>query len=273
MGEIGLIIQLGSGELVLGEIGEQMVSHYTFYAVFKTYEEYRIVVEGKTLGTLPIDSFLLPEQHIVFGGRRWKIKEIDADRKTILVTPAKGGKPPKFRGDGMSVHDRIRQEMYEIYRSGDYRIAVGETKLEFLDRAGKDLFQEGLKHFKDTNLETERIFQDGKNVYIVPWMGDKLVNTLVVMLNQSSYKAYSYAGIVEIENANAGEIKEYFGIIASSPVPSNTYLAESVVNKQTEKYDHLLPESLLNVAYGEKAFDSKQTVLWLSEIMSKVRAD
>ena len=269
MGETGLIIQLGSGELVLGETGEQIVSHYTFYAVFKTPEEYRIVVEGKTLGTLPIDSLLLPEQHIVFSGRRWKIKEIDADKKAILVAPAKGGKPPKFGGNGMNVHDRIRQEMYEIYKSGDYRIVVGETKLEFLDQVGKGLFQEGLKHFKAANLETERILQDGKNVYIVPWMGDKVVNTLVVMLNHSDYKAGSYAGIVEIENANAGEIRECLSGITSSSTPSNTYLAELVVNKQTEKYDHLLPEPLLNVAYGAKAFDAEKTVLWLSEIVSK----
>ena len=131
MGDTGLIIQLSSGELVLGEIGEKLVSHYSFYAVFKTPEEYRIIVEGKTLGSLPIKSMLLPEQHIVFGGRRWKIEEIDVDKKTILVTPAKGGKPPKFGGDGMNVHDRIRQEMYEIYKSGDYRITVGEKQVGF----------------------------------------------------------------------------------------------------------------------------------------------
>ena len=269
MGDVGLIIQLGSGELVLGEIGERIVSHYTFYAVFKTPEEFRVIIEGKTLGTLPVDSLLLPDQHIVFGGRRWKIKDIDVDKKIIFVMPAKGGKPPKFGGGSMSVHDRIRQEMYEIYRSGDYRITVGETKLEFLDKVGKDLFQEGLRNFRDANLENDRIIQHDNYVYIVPWMGDKLANTLVVMLNQAGYKAEGFAGIAEIENANVHEIKEYLGIIASSSVPSNTSLAESVINKQTEKFDHLLPESLLNVAYGAKTFDSGKTVLWLSKVVSK----
>ena len=56
MGEERLILQLSSGELALGDRGENLVGHYTFYAVFKTPEEYRIVVEGKTLGTLPVDS-------------------------------------------------------------------------------------------------------------------------------------------------------------------------------------------------------------------------
>ena len=267
MGDVGLISQLGSGELVLGEIGEKIVSHYSFYAVFKTPEEYRVVVEGKTLGTLPVDSPLLPDQHIVFGGRRWKIKGIDADKKIIFVIPAKGGKPPKFGSGSMAVHDRIRQEMYEIYRSGDYRITVGETKLEFLDEVGKNLFQEGLKNFRDANLENDHIIQNGKYVYIVPWMGDKLVNTLVVMLNHYGYKTTSHAGIVEIENADASEINECLEVISSSPAPSDTSLAESVIIKQTEKYDHLLPESLLNVAYGAKSFDSEKTVLWLSKVV------
>ena len=267
MGETRLIIQLGSGELVLGDVGEQIVNHYTFYAVFQTPEEYRIVVEGKTHGTVPLDSMLLPDQHIIFGGRRWKIQTIDVDKKTIFVVPAQGGKPPKFGGDGMAIHDRIRQEMYAIYRAGDYRIVVGETKLEFLDETGKYLFLEGLKYFRNVNLEVERIIQHGMTVYIVPWMGDKVVNTLVVMLNRSGFNADSYAGIVEIANTNASDIRECLRVLASSPVLSNTVLAESVVNKQTEKFDHLLPESVLNFTYGAKAFDSEKTILWLSEVM------
>ena len=143
----------------MGKTGERLVNHYSFYSVFKTPEEYRIVVEGKTLGTLPIDSMILPDQHIVFGGRRWKVKDIDSDKKTIFVVPAKGGRPPKFGGDGMGIHDRIRQEMYEIYRSGDHRISIADIKLEFMDEIGQNLFREGLKCFKDINLEFDRIVQ------------------------------------------------------------------------------------------------------------------
>ena len=267
MGDIGLITQLDSGELVLGVAGERMVSHYTFYAVFQTPEEYRVVVEEKTLGTVPVDSPLLPDQLIIFGGRRWKIKDIDVDKKVIFVMPAKGGRPPKFGGGSMTVHDRIRQEMYQIYRSGDYRITVDETKLEFLDGSGKDLFQEGWKYFRDANLENDHVIQHGKCTYIVPWMGDKLVNTLAMMLNHAGYKTSTYAGVIEIEDVDASVIKEYLGVMVTSSVPSNTSLAKSVKNKLTEKYDYLLPESLLNLGYGAKTFDSENTALWLSKIV------
>ena len=267
MGDIGLIVQLSSGELVLGINGESLVNHYTFYAVFKTSEEYRIVVEGKTLGTLPIDSMILPDQHIVFGGRRWKVIDIDCDKKIISVAPAKGGRPPKFGGDGMGIHDQIRQEMYGIYRSGDHRITVGGTNLEFMDGSGQNLFKEGLHYFRDMNLESDRIVQYEGNTYIIPWMGDKLVNTMVALLKSSGYEAGSYAGIIEINNVKKTEISKCLKSIISYPVPSNTELAKAVKNKQTEKFDHLIPEQLLNVSYGAKAFDTKNTVSWLSEIL------
>ena len=267
MGDIDLIIQLGSGELILGKTGERLVNHYNFYSVFKTPEEYRIVVEGKTLGTLPIDSMILPDQHIVFGGRRWKVKDIDSDKKTIFVAPAKGGRPPKFGGDGMGIHDRIRKEMYEIYRSGDHKISIADVKLEFMDDIGQNLFREGLKCFRDINLESDRIVQHEGNIYIVPWMGDKLVNTLVAMLKYSGYEASAYAGIIEINNVNKTKISECLKSIILSPIPSSTDLARAVKNKQTEKFDHLIPEQLLNVSYGAKAFDTEKTVSWLSEVL------
>jgi len=92
MGDKRLITQLSSGELVLADKGEILVNHYTFYAVFNTPEEYRIIVDGKTLGTLPVDSLVLPEQHIVFGGRRWKVKEINVEKKLSMLLLQKGVK-------------------------------------------------------------------------------------------------------------------------------------------------------------------------------------
>ncbi|ENA5606392.1 DEAD/DEAH box helicase, partial [Escherichia coli] len=73
MGTCGLLTQLTSGEIVVGAEGEKLTNHYTFYTVFNTPEEFRIVTGNRTLGTVPVDSPLLPEQHIIFGGRRWKV--------------------------------------------------------------------------------------------------------------------------------------------------------------------------------------------------------
>ena len=263
MGEKRLILQLSSGELTLGDQGEKIVGHYTFYAVFKTPEEYRIVVEGKTLGTLPITSLVMPQQHIVFAGRRWKIKDINEEKRVIHVIPSKAGRPPSFGGDGMSVHDYVRQEMLKIYLEGDYRIDIGGIKPEFMDTTAKQLFFEGLDFFRDLKLRNTRLIGHESHVYLIPWMGDKTVNTLTVLLISQGYKARCFAGVVEIEDADCSDVSESLRGFNRGNKPSNTNLAELVSNKQTEKYDYLLPESLLNEGYGAKAFDVDRTIDWI----------
>ena len=52
--DTGLIEQSDDGMLLLGRVGEKLVEHYSFYAVFQTPEEYRLISGGKELGTLPI---------------------------------------------------------------------------------------------------------------------------------------------------------------------------------------------------------------------------
>lgn len=98
MGQQDLITQLGSGEISLGLAGERLVSHYSFYAVFKTPEEYRVINGDKTLGSLPVDSLIMTGQHIVFGGKRWKVLDVDPDKKVISVEYARGGQAPRFGG-------------------------------------------------------------------------------------------------------------------------------------------------------------------------------
>ncbi len=263
MGALRLISQLSSGELVLGDVGEKLVGNFHFYAVFKTPEEYRIVVEGKSLGTLPVDTLIVPKQHIVFGGRRWKVTDIDNQKNIIYVKAAKGGKPPKFKGSGMSIHGHVRHEMLKIYTEGDYRIEMNGMRYEFLDDRARDLFHEGLRNFRDLKLESRRIISIGSHLYIIPWAGDKIVNTLSVLLMWGGYKANSFAGVVEIEKAVHARVANYLKNICEGNAPSNAELAGLVKNKYTEKYDNLLPDELLEQGYGAKAFDIDNTIGWI----------
>ncbi|RAU17062.1 DEAD/DEAH box helicase [Nitrincola tibetensis] len=265
MGTVRLIQQLNSGELVLGLEGERITNSYTFYAVFKTPEEFRIVSGSKMLGTLPVDSLILKDQHIIFGGRRWKVTDIDDDKKVIYVTSTKGGKPPKFNGSGMSIHDKVRQEMLNIYRTGDYRIEAGNQKIDFVDNIGRQLFQEGAYFFKEADLEKNPIYQNGKHCYIFPWMGDKVVNTLTILLIRSGFVCNSFGGVIEINNSNADDIKNSLLDIAKHGIPNETELAKilSIQQKLIEKYDDYLPENLLTEGYGRKAFDSTAARQWI----------
>ena len=266
MGENHLISQLSSGELVLAEQGERLVNHFSFYAVFETPQEFRIIVKegGKILGMLPVESPVAPDQHIIFGGSRWKVLDVDIEKKAIYVVPAKGGKPPVFLGGGMSVHDSVRQEMLKVYLSGDYRIEAEGKKIDFLDASATNLFSEGLTSFRDLKLQNKRVVSHGQYVYLIPWMGDKIVNTLTMLLVRAGYKANSFRGVIEVDDSSHSSLTNCLNDFVEEERVSNTDLAKLSANKHTEKYDHLLPEGLLDEGYGAKAFDVSATREWIA---------
>ncbi|MCG9578921.1 DEAD/DEAH box helicase [Vibrio tubiashii] len=263
MGNTNLITQLGNGELVLGILGERITSHYSFYAVFKTPEEYRVINGTKTLGTLPIDSLVLVGQNIVFGGKRWKVNDIDSDKKTIYVEHAKGGKPPKFGGSGMTIHDVVRQEMFRILKDGDYRISVGNKKVDFADAIAREQFKESVTFFQRSDLARKPLLKVGNSTYLFTWLGDKVVNTIVALLIMNGYEASAYAGVIEVEKTSVESVKSTLRTLASKKLPSETELAQSVLEKQIDKFDEFLPEDILSIGYGTKAFDINGTKEWL----------
>ncbi|GIU47596.1 DEAD/DEAH box helicase [Shewanella algidipiscicola] len=263
MGKTELITQLGSGELVLGLLGEKLTSHYSFYAVFKTPEEFRIVCGTKSLGTLPVDSLVLEGQHIVFGGKRWKVNDIDSEKKVIYVVHAKGGKPPKFGGAGLNIHDVVRQEMFQILKDGDYRISVGDQKVDFADSAARELFGESVRYFEDAKLSREPLLQVGNTTYIFPWLGDKVVNTIVALLIQHGVEAGAYAGVIEVEKASLESVRSILLKLASTELPTETELAQQIQEKRIEKFDEFLPESILSIGYGARAFEIGNSQNWL----------
>ncbi|MCF7361725.1 DEAD/DEAH box helicase [Vibrio sp. A1-b2] len=264
MGNTNLITQLGNGELVLGILGERITSHYSFYAVFKTPEEYRVINGTKTLGTLPIDSIVLVGQNIVFGGKRWKVNDIDSDKKTIYVERAKGGKPPKFGGSGMTIHDVVRQEMFRILKDGDYRISVGNKKVDFADAIAREQFKESVTFFQLSDLARKPLLKVGNSTYLFTWLGDKVVNTIVALLIMNGYEASAYAGVIEVEKTSVEGVKSTLRTLASKKLPSETELAQSVLEKQIDKFDEFLPEDILSIGYGTKAFDINGAKEWLN---------
>lgn len=267
MGAKSLLTQLASGEMVIGAEGEKLTNHYTFYAVFNTPEEFRIVTGNRTLGTVPVDSPLLPDQHIIFGGRRWKVTQIEVEKKVIYVEATKGGQPPQFSGGGMSVHDVVRQEMLAIYKENDYRIAIGSKRVDYADATARSLFAEGCNNFKRYNLQNSHFISDGQRSYVLPWMGDKVVNTITALLMRSSFKASSFSGVIEIEHASLSSVQHALKEMQLSGLPSASELAANVPEKYLDKYDDYLPESLLTKGYGAKAYDIEGTQIWLQNNM------
>ena len=108
LGEHRVIEQATDGTLLLDQVGERIVGHYTFFAAFTAAEEYRVECEGKKLGSLPISFALVPDSFMIFAGRRWRIRSVEDAQKVISVLPAPAGRPPLFAGgSGALIHGRV----------------------------------------------------------------------------------------------------------------------------------------------------------------------
>ena len=137
--------------------------------------------------------------------------------------------------------------------------------ITFSIETGRQLFQEGAYLFKEADLEKQPVYQSGKHSYIFSWMGDKVVNTLAVLLIRSGYVCSNFSGVIEVQNSNADDIKNCLIDIANDVLPDETELAEtlSIQQKLIEKYDEYLPEELLTEGYGRKAFNSTAAKQWI----------
>ncbi|MEZ8106606.1 DEAD/DEAH box helicase [Vibrio cortegadensis] len=269
MGQQDLITQLGSGELSLGLAGERLVSHYSFYAVFKTPEEYRVLNGDKTLGSLPVDSLIMTGQHIVFGGKRWKVLDVDPDKKIIRVEYARGGQAPKFGGGGLAIHDEIRKEMFQILLDGDYRISIGSQKIDFVDANAKELFAESVEYFNAAGLASKSILQVGKSTCIFTWMGDKTVNTIAALLINLGYEVGNFAGVLIVEDAAKESIEISLKQLLLNGLPTEQLLSGSVRDKLIDKFDEYLSEDILALNFGSAAFNIEKAKLWLENVVVK----
>ncbi|MBE9101686.1 DEAD/DEAH box helicase [Vacuolonema iberomarrocanum] len=259
LGAKDLIQQTHDGLLILGLKGERLVNHYSFYTAFQTPEEYRIVTQGKTLGTLPIDFPLIEGLFLIFAGRRWMVLSVDAEHKVVDVARASAGRVPKFGGGGGAIHDRIRQEMYQIYRS--------EKVPVFLDRTAVDLLQEGRENFYRFGLDNRYLLQDGKKTLLFCWMGSQVINTIYLLLRTQGLQV-ELNGIAIVVHDTTPErlMKKLEAIVDMEPVDAIS-LAEVVEDKAIGKHDLFLNEELLGWNYAashlapSKAWETLQVLV------------
>ena len=189
--EVALIEQARDGLLLLGAMGEKLVEHYSFYAVFQTPEEYRLISGGKELGTLPIDNMIAPGMLLIFSGRRWLVQEVlDRDR-IIMVTPAKAGVPPIIGGDPGNIHDRVIERMFEVLE--------GQQRPIYLDATAQQLLDEARGSYAHLQFDPGRIAQLGDDAAVLATRtGSVRTTTLALALRASGYTVQTHDGFLEV---------------------------------------------------------------------------
>lgn len=248
LGRHRLLIQTDDRTLLHGEVGEKLVNHYSFYPTFWTSEEFRLLHGTRHLGNLAVSQPVAQGSLIVFGGRRWCVKEVREQERLIEVVPAQGGRAPRFSGSGVGNVDRIvHQEMLALYRSDSVPV--------YLDSGAKSLLQEGRAHFARREVGAQSLLGSAGATLLFLWAGTRIANTLAVKLQSDSWEVGNFEVGLRVRDAEPQELRELLRHYAAEDPPRAEALAETVPHKAMEKFDHFLPTALLNEGYGAAYLD------------------
>jgi ATP-dependent Lhr-like helicase len=249
LGQTDLIIQIDDGTLLLGPAGERIVNQYSFYTVFQTPREYRLVGEsGNTLGSLPLKYAIVENSLLVFAGQRWRVLQVDRNKNVIQVRKDRHGNVPRFAGTGGKIHDRVRQEMRSIY---------GATAgFPYLDSQAAEFLLQGREQFCRLGLKDRQIIESGGDSYLFLWMGDRVMNTVALQLQSLGMRVANHGIALEVSGIKPDELGERLeGMVESGPADA-IRLARSVPNKRTEKFHVFLSEDLLCADYASSMLDT-----------------
>lgn len=168
------IEQVGGGEIILGLIGEQLVNHYEFYAAFASPETYQVCSKKEQIGTVSAaEGFYQPKQFMLLAGKRWKIMDVDEEKKTIWVILDTGHGKVRWDGGGGIIHERVRQRMRDLLLSDTipaWLAAEAHTPLAFAR-------QQAARY----DLSTTRIVSDHAGVHLFVWGSTRQTHTLELL--------------------------------------------------------------------------------------------
>ena len=261
LGAYDLITQDHGGSLLPGSLGEKLINQFDFYSAFSTGEDFRLVAEGRVLGSLPIERPLTPGQRIIFGGHRWKVQDIDTHGKVVYVVGDRGGVPPSFDGIGGTVHDRVRQEMNQV-------LAEVES-VSFLDPKAAEFLEEARLWFKTAALEEKRWFIDGDSILLLGWHGDAVHDALALLLTARGMHASNEGAAVRVSSTDQQRLLRSLREIGNGPAPTIFDLKIKPEHTIREKWDWVLPEILRLRSFASSHLDllgAQRLALTLSQL-------
>lgn len=257
LGKAELIQQDSSGVLLHGAKGEAIVNHYAFYAAFASDEEYRVVSNSRTLGSLPITCTISVGDFILFAAKTWRVEDVDEQGKTIYVKRHVTGRPPKFDGGRGFVHDRVRQRMRELYET--------ENNVLGLDSIATGLVKEGRDAYRRYSLGSTVLLQSGSSLLLFTWLGDRANEAIAAMLRRRGHNPMLVGPAIEIvgNRVDTDRIEDLLWEVAEGDAPLPEELLAGAYNLRHEKWDWALPDSLLMKSYASLRLDIPLAHDWL----------
>jgi ATP-dependent Lhr-like helicase len=248
MGAADLIEQSSDGTIITGLRGESIVRSHDFYVAFVVNEEYRVSHSGHHVGNIAADTTPQTDDYLILAGRRWKILEIDQERKSIEVRPAPGGRVPSFHShQGKDIHPRVRLMM---------RSLLGRTDLQiYLDPQARDMIVQARATARDSGFLQNTFLQDGPDTVWFTWTGSRIQRTLGALGQFFGGLKVEDEGVALVfEKATVLHVQEtYRRLLAECPQPVD--LAVQFASRVQEKYELYLSDELTAEIFARERLD------------------
>ncbi|MFH2001892.1 MAG: DEAD/DEAH box helicase, partial [Planctomycetota bacterium] len=168
-----MVEQTPEGDLILGLAGEKLARSFDFYSVFQSPEEYSVVSNGASIGSLGLTASIVEGAFVILAGRRWKIEKVDTDKRVVLVKQARGGRLPYFPGaGGCDLHPKVHAKMRQLLFSDDLPA--------YLDVEAGRMLQHAREAARALDLEKSGFIQNGSRLCWFTWAGSRINRTLWV---------------------------------------------------------------------------------------------
>lgn len=237
LGRHRLLEQAEDATLVLGEVGERIVEHYSFYAAFATDPELKVIAGGEEIGVVHAPTPV--GEHLILAGRRWCVDAIDLDRKELLVSRAKGRKKPWFNPSVGTIHPAVHAKMKELALGTSVPAYLDETASEMLANARVTAAQ--LEGFEPA------IQVVGGRTRLFVWGGSKRQLTLSMVLGLAGiqHENRSVGFDVDADRTKVREVLERFEHEPNQEALGR-YADERLMLREMgrEKYGKFLPKGL-----------------------------
>ncbi|KQQ86258.1 DEAD/DEAH box helicase [Aureimonas sp. Leaf324] len=233
-----LLEQAPDGTIMLGEAGEVITTGRDFYAIFETDQEWKLVSEQSTLGTIPVANSVGVGSLLAFAGRRWRIVDVDDRTKTLRVEIHRAGKLPMFEGlVSEPMHDRLLSEMRSVYEDVDVP--------GYLDGNAKALLQQARTVYRAHDLASIQVLAAGGDTQIFLWRGTAMASLFAIALTSQGLRCSGHDVGVTATNATPEMVIAALQRIADDPKLTVSELANAVGNLREAKFDRFVPEELL----------------------------
>ena len=258
--EVALLEQAPDGTLLLGEQGEMVTAGRDFYAVFPSSAELRVVeAGGRSIGTVPDGVPYVVGQFLMLAGRRWRVLEVEAQRKEVVVVAARGGVPPRFGGEAVPPSQGVVQEMRRILERAE--------QPTFLDATAMQLLTEARQAYRRLGLHGSRVCRHEDRLLLFPWTGPRELNALLLSLTRARLEPELLGLAVAVPVARTVQLKAALASLAEGSYADPVELAGLVELKVLEKYDGYLGAELLDLAYAADRLDVEPLPIMARELL------